>query len=109
MSIEASLLLTGPACEAAVIVRHAIGLHARPSVRFTRLAKAHAADIAISLDEGGPWVDAKSIVRVMGLKAPQGARLHLRAQGADAEAALAALVRFLERGHDDAASHALAV
>jgi phosphocarrier protein len=109
MSAHGSPAAQSPARQATVIVRHPIGLHARPSVRFTRLAKAHAAEIVISLDEAGPWVNAKSIVRVMGLKAPQGARLHLRAQGGDADEALIALVRYLEGGRDEGAGHAVAV
>jgi phosphocarrier protein len=85
------------------------GLHARPSVRFTRLAKAHASAISVALDASGPWVDAKSIVRVMGLKASENATLYLRAEGADADVAIASLVRFLERGQDEGAGHAVAV
>ena len=33
----------------------------------------------------GPWIDAKSIVKVMATKAPKGTMLHLRAEGEDAD------------------------
>jgi phosphocarrier protein len=70
---------------------NAIGLHARPSVKLTKLAKSFAARIEVAPTPDGPWVDAKSIVKVMAVKAPKGAVLHFRARGVDADAALAAL------------------
>ncbi|MGO8798658.1 MAG: HPr family phosphocarrier protein [Roseiarcus sp.] len=68
-----------------------VGLHARPSVKLTKLAKSFASQIEVALAEDGPWVDAKSIVKVMAVKAAKGATLHFRARGPDAGAALAAL------------------
>ena len=38
---------------------NSIGLHARPSVKLTKLAKTFAAHIEIALTANGPWVDAK--------------------------------------------------
>ena len=77
---------------AQVEITHAVGLHARPSVKFTKLAKTFAADVEVALPAEGPWVDAKSIVKVMATKAPKGTVLYLRASGEEAEAAVAALV-----------------
>jgi phosphocarrier protein HPr len=68
-----------------------IGLHARPSVKLTKLAKTFTSDIEVSPAKDGPWVDAKSIVKVMAVKAAKGTTLHFRARGPDARAALAAL------------------
>jgi len=76
---------------ASVLLTHAVGLHARPSVRLTKLARTFAASIELATGADGPWIDAKSIVRVMAAKVPQNAVLHFRAQGGDAEAALDAL------------------
>ena len=59
----------GSVIEARVLITHDVGLHARPSVKLTKLAKAFAARIELSVDESGPWVDAKSIVKVMATKA----------------------------------------
>ena len=70
---------------------NALGLHARPSVKLTRLAKSFASEIEIAAAVGGPWVDAKSIVKVMAVKAAKGAILQFRARGPDAAEALAAL------------------
>lgn len=91
---------------AEVTITHPVGLHARPSVKFTRLAKSFTARIELATVAGGPWIDAKSIVKVMAAKAPGGTRIYLRAEGADADAALAALAglvtRDFDEGHGDA-------
>jgi phosphocarrier protein HPr len=92
----------GSVASASVMITHGDGLHARPSVRFTQIAKRHAAEIEIALDvKAGPWADAKSILKVMGLKAPCGSVLHLRAFGPDAANAVAALVALVECGFAD--------
>ena len=49
-----------------------IGLHARPSVKLTKLAKTFASKIEVAASPEGPWVDAKSIVKVMAFKAGKG-------------------------------------
>jgi phosphocarrier protein HPr len=83
-----------------------IGLHARPSVKLTKLAKTFSAKIDVAASPEGPWVDAKSIVKVMAFKAAKGDTLHFRASGPDAEQALAALRKlvdaaFHETSHSD--------
>ena len=93
-------------CEAQVLITHDVGLHARPSVKLTKLAKGFGARIDLALVETGPWVDAKSIVKVMATKAPKGSVLFLRAQGQDARDALDALVSLDERDFDEGAGHA---
>jgi phosphocarrier protein HPr len=91
--------------EAQVLITHEVGLHARPSVKLTKLAKGFGARIALALAEDGPWVDAKSIVKVMATKAPKGSTLYLRAEGEDAEDAIEALVGLVKRDFDEG-SHA---
>jgi|SRR5688572_31412821 phosphocarrier protein HPr len=88
---------------AQVEITHAVGLHARPSVKFTKLAKTFAAEVEVALAADGPWFDAKSIVKVMAAKAPKGTVLHLRAKGEGAENAVNALVELVERDFDEAA------
>jgi phosphocarrier protein HPr len=73
------------------LLTNAIGLHARPSVKLTKLAKTFASQIELGLAESGPWVDAKSIVKVMAIKAAKGATLYFRAEGPDAQQAIVAL------------------
>jgi len=87
--------------EAQIQLNHEAGLHARPSVLLTKLAKQFSAKISLGLSLDGPWVDAKSIVKVMAIQAPQFAILHLRAEGADAEEAVAALVSLVKQNFAD--------
>ncbi len=75
-----------------VVLVNAVGLHARPSVKLTQLAKTFAAQIEFALAPDGPWTDAKSPVKVMRVKAPKGATLYFRADGSDAAAALNAVI-----------------
>jgi phosphocarrier protein HPr len=79
-----------------------VGLHARPSVKLTQCAKGFVAKIEFALAADGPWTDAKSPVKVMRVKAPQGATLHFRVTGPDGEAALAALLSLVHDGFGEA-------
>ena len=88
-----------------VVITHEVGLHARPSVKLTKLAKAFEATITIAAHPDGPWVDAKSIVKVMAMKAPQGNELFFEAVGGDAKDAVLALVQLVERDFVDGTSH----
>ena len=91
--------------EATVVITHEVGLHARPSVKFTKLAKSFAAEVEIALAANGPWFDAKSIVKVMAAKAPKGTVLHIRASGDGADDAVDALVELVRRDFDEGADH----
>ena len=86
---------------ASVVIRHDVGLHARPSVKLTKLAKGFASTIEIAGAPDGPWVDAKSIVKVMAMKAKQDSTLYLRARGGDADIAVAALMSLVEHDFDE--------
>ncbi len=85
---------------ASVLMVHDVGLHARPSVKLTKLAKTFDADIELSAADGA-WIDAKSIVKVMAMKAPRDTELNFRAAGDDAGDAVGALVALVERDFDD--------
>jgi len=87
--------------QATVLLTHEAGLHARPSVSLTKRAKQFRARIQLALAPDGPWVDAKSIVKIMATKAPQGSTLHLRAEGEDADTAIHELVALVERDFED--------
>ncbi|MBR0823211.1 HPr family phosphocarrier protein [Bradyrhizobium sp. 14AA] len=90
-----------PLTASAVLV-NPVGLHARPSVKLTQCAKGFTAKIEIALAADGPWTDAKSPVKVMRVKAPQGATLHFRIAGPDGEAALAAMLALVHDGFGEA-------
>ncbi len=89
--------------QGAAAVVNAIGLHARPSVKLTQLAKTFACRVEVALSAEGPWVDAKSPVKVMRLSAPCGATLHVRSTGAGAERAAAAILSLVRDGFGEAA------
>jgi phosphocarrier protein HPr len=80
---------------------HEVGLHARPSVKLTKLAKTFSASINLALAEEGPWIDVKSIARVMATKAPQNTILYFRAAGDDATEAVRALIALVEQDFGD--------
>jgi phosphocarrier protein len=90
--------------EASIVLTHEIGLHARPAVKLTQMAARFAAEIRLKVGEAGDWVDAKSIVKVMRLKARTSATLHFRAEGADAADAVRTLVGLVERDFDEPAA-----
>jgi phosphocarrier protein len=85
----------------AVEITHPTGLHARPAVKFTRLAKGFAAAIRLRRAPDGDWVDAKSVVKVMGLKFRTGTVIELEAEGEGAEAAVAELAALVRRDFDE--------
>jgi phosphocarrier protein len=87
--------------EGSIVITHAVGLHARPAVKLTQLAARFASDIALRVDEQPQWVNAKSIARVMKLKARTQSVLHVRAEGKDAEEAVRRLVDLVQRDFDE--------
>jgi phosphotransferase system HPr (HPr) family protein len=89
--------------ETRVILRHAVGLHARPAALFVRAAQGFAAAITVqNLTGGGDTVDAKSILSVLTLGAQQNHELLIRADGADAAAALERLRTLVDANFGDA-------
>ncbi|MCZ4433251.1 phosphoenolpyruvate--protein phosphotransferase [Agrobacterium sp. SOY23] len=79
--------------ERSTIVRVHEGLHARPATRFVKLAKSFESDVEIT--KSTKSASAKSSVKLMLLAVKENDTVTLRADGADAEAALDALVAFL--------------
>jgi phosphocarrier protein HPr len=86
---------------ASALLTNTIGLHARPSVKLTQLAKSFASNVELALHREGPWVDAKSPVKIMRVKAPKGAMLYFRARGSDARDAIASLIALVDRRFDE--------
>lgn len=73
------------------------GLHARPAARFVETASRFQAEIKVSA--GPRSASAKSILGVLSLGARKGATIQVRAEGADAEAAVEALSELVSRTH----------
>lgn len=91
-----------PVVERTVEIRNRAGMHARPAAAFVKLAGKYRAEIQVAKDE--LEVNGKSIMGVLMLAAEQGARLHLRGEGADAPEAVEALAALVEDGFGDAGS-----
>ncbi len=66
-----------------------LGLHARASAKLTQLASRFQSQVFLS--RNGRRVNAKSIMGVMMLAAAKGATVTLETEGADEDAAMAAL------------------
>ena len=70
-----------------------LGLHARAAAKLTHVASGFQSEIWLS--RSGRRVNAKSIMGVMMLAAGKGTTVRIDAEGADADAALAALTRLI--------------
>jgi len=80
-----------------VVIQNPTGLHARPAVKVSKLAKTFAAEVQLSVSGGETWVNAKSTHAVMKLKAGNGAQLLIRAEGADADSAVAGIATLVRQ------------
>ena len=84
---------------AELVITNKLGLHARASAKLTQLASGFAAEVWLT--RNGRRVNAKSIMGVMMLAAGKGAAVTVEAEGADAEAALAAIGRLIADKFDE--------
>lgn len=82
--------------EQTTTVVNPLGLHARPAAQLVRLANTFASEIQLVKD--GIPVNGKSIMGVMILAAECGSVITIRAEGADAQAAVAALIELVSSG-----------
>ena len=80
--------------ERTVTIANKNGLHARPAAEIVKTAAKFKADITLVRDD--LEVNGKSIMGVMMLAAEYGSTLVLRADGPDAENAVAALSTLIE-------------
>lgn len=84
----------------AVTVQNPLGLHARAAARFVHAASAFQSRVRVA--RGGREIDGKSIMGLLLLAAAQGSVITITANGADEQAAVAALCALVERGFDEA-------
>jgi phosphocarrier protein HPr len=80
-----------PSVEAPIVNK--LGLHARAAAKLTHIASGFQSDIWLS--RAGRRVNAKSIMGVMMLAAGKGSTVTIEAEGADAQAAIAALTKLI--------------
>jgi phosphocarrier protein len=82
---------------ASVTLKNTHGLHARPAHLFVQTANRFTAKLRV-FREGVEAVDGKSIMGIMMLAAERGSTLELEAEGADADAQIAAICELVESG-----------
>jgi phosphocarrier protein HPr len=83
---------------------HAVGMHARPAVKLTKLAKKFQAQISVRVEGAAEWINAKSVAKIMAMRAAHGSMIEIKASGSDAEAAVAALVKLIATDFPDEVS-----
>lgn len=81
--------------EASAALPAGVALHARPAGLVAREAMRYGSQITIVAGERE--ADAKSVLRVMALGAEGGSTVTVRAQGDDAEQAVAVIVQLIEQ------------
>ncbi|ADU31767.1 HPr family phosphocarrier protein [Evansella cellulosilytica] len=81
--------------EKKVVVKRKTGLQARPAALFVQEANRFQSDIFIEKD--GKKVNAKSIMGIMSLAINANKEISLSISGSDEEAAMDALVEFVEQ------------
>lgn len=71
-----------------------LGLHARAAAKLAKLAESFRASIRVQKD--GHAADAKSVMGMLLLCGQIGTRIHIRAEGDDAQAAVDAIAELVE-------------
>ncbi|WP_054522587.1 HPr family phosphocarrier protein [Thermanaerothrix daxensis] len=90
------------------VIRHPVGLHARPAALFVKTAAKYPCEIQVArADQPDRRVSAKSILSVLGLGIKAGERIIIETRGEQHDAALRALMGLIESnfGEEENASH----
>jgi len=87
-----------PSAEATIVNK--LGLHARASAKLTQIATTFPCEIWLT--RSGRRVNAKSIMGVMMLAAAKGSVILVEADGADADAALGAVLKLIQEKFGEA-------
>jgi len=86
--------------ELPLTITNKVGLHARPAALFVQTA-ARFKDTRVEVIKDGMVRDAKSILSVLTLGVSQGMTITVRADGPQADAAVAALSDLVRRDFDE--------
>jgi len=91
--------MNGAPLQQKVVISNPQGFHMRPMAAFAQLAARFESSVKVSRE--GQSVNGKSILDLMLLAAAQGTELTVEVTGADAKAALDALVGLLKTPTED--------
>jgi phosphocarrier protein HPr len=76
-------------------IRNKLGLHARAAALLVQTVNKFAAQVSFSKD--GQIADGRSIMGVLTLAATQGSKIQVEASGEDAERAVRAIEKLIDR------------
>jgi phosphocarrier protein len=76
-------------------IKNKLGLHARAAALLVQTVNRFSADVQISKD--GQTVDGRSIMGVLTLAATRGSKIHVEARGKEAEEALSAIEKLVDK------------
>ncbi|HEV8343417.1 MAG TPA: HPr family phosphocarrier protein [Candidatus Binatia bacterium] len=80
-------------------VKNKLGLHARAAAQLVQTVNRFSAQVKISKD--GQTVDGRSIMGLLTLAATQGSRIHVEAEGKDADEAVRAIEKLIDKKFDE--------
>lgn len=83
------------AVEKEITIQNKLGLHARPAAIFVQLANKFESELTVGKED--MEVNGKSIMGVLSLGAEKGAKIFLKAEGPDAEQAVAELEKLVSQ------------
>ena len=75
-------------------IKNRLGLHARAAALLVQTVNKFSAQVSVSKD--GQTADGRSIMGVLTLAATQGSKIHIEANGDDAERVVKALEKLLD-------------
>ena len=76
-------------------IKNRLGLHARASALLVQTVSRFDAEVKVSKD--GQVVDGRSIMGLLTLAAPKGSKIHVEAKGKEAEEAMRAIEKLIEK------------
>ena len=80
-----------------IVVKHEVGLHARPASQFVKMASGFQSEIKVrNLTSDSAPVDAKSILSVLTLGVERGHEIEVEISGLEEEEALRSLQSLIE-------------
>jgi phosphocarrier protein len=81
-------------CTKEIVIQNRNGLHARPAAMFVKISSRYRAEVWVEKD--GERVNGKSIMGLMMLAAGKGSKLHIIAEGADADKVVAEIENLVQ-------------
>lgn len=98
-AVSAASVVDGDVVRAEVELTNSVGLHARPAALVVRALDSLDASVVVRFGEDS--ADAKSVLALMGLGAPGGARVEVVASGVDAAEAVRRVEELAARRFDE--------